>query len=583
MADHPSPFESKIDAVLRRVEEIDHRVRALEARFGDLPAPETDALPSGEQTRPLDRLSSYQGFSPVAIASLTGRTFLVLGGGYLLRALADFGILPLPLAVVLGLAYAIGWFVMADRAGASRKTASATFHALAATALAFPLLFEVIVKFKLLQAWHVAIGLTAVAALGMTVGWWRQLQGVVWIVSAASIVTAFALLRVGEDIAPFALHLVLVATLTYWIADARHWWRVRWPSAIAADAAVVWLAMHAGPPQNPLQLTLAIAVALALFGLSFGSFAVRMLVLGQDVIRFEVFQSVAALLAGYGGAAYIARASSVSTIPYGWTGLLLGACVYGVVFERGAARLTPRHFHYFSTVAIALVIAGGTLTFRPPLAAVLWIVLAPTGVVLGKRFSYATLSAHGAAYLVAASVASGLFAEAGSGLLGSAMLSWREVTPVALLALAAAAACSAVSPLGVRAFGAAKRLKVVAAHRGSVAVPRAIALGILVLGLSGIAILWIVPVVLDSPGRESDWGIVATIRTITLAAAVVLMGLLARGDRVREAGWLIYPLLIAAGLKILLEDFRQSEPATLFLALLVYGSALIVGPRLASK
>jgi hypothetical protein len=35
--------------------------------------------------------------------------------------------------------------------------------------------------------------------------------------------------------------------------------------------------------------------------------------------------------------------------------------------------------------------------------------------------------------------------------------------------------------------------------------------------------------------------------------------------------------------KLLFEDFRQSEPATLFIALIVYGSALIAGPRLASK
>ena len=582
MVDHLSPFESKIDAVLRRLEEIDHRLRALEARFGSLPVPATEALPSAEQTRPSERLSRRRGFSPVAIASLTGRTSLVLGGGYLLRALADFGVLPLPLAAALGLVYAIVWFAMADRAGASRKDVSATFHGLAGAALAFPLLFEVIVKFKLLQAWDVAAGLTAVAAIGIAVGSRRTLQGVVWIVSAAAIITVVALLRAGQEVAPFAFHLVLVAAMTYWVADARNWWRIRWPSAIAADGVVIWLVMQTLPPQNALRLTEAIAVALALVVASCGSFTVRMLVLGQDVIRFEMFQSGASLLVGYLGAAYIARASSLSTTPYGVIGLLLGACLYGVAFRRDVANLTRRNFHYFATVAIAFVIAGGTLTFRSPVAAVLWIVLAPAGVWLGKRLSSATLSAHGATYLVAAAVASDLFADAGYGLLGRATLLSRDVTPVALIALAAAAVCSAISPLGVRSFGAAKAM-VIAAHRTYAGVPRAVALGVLVLGLSGIAVIWIVPVVAGPLGLGSDWGVVATIRTTTLAAAVVLMGLLARGDRVREAGWLIYPLLIAGGLKILLEDFRQSEPGSLFVALVVYGGALIVGPRLASK
>src|SRR5712691_7103150 len=161
MVDQLSPFESKIDAVLRRLDELDHRLRALEARSGHAPVPEPDAPASGEQTGPSERFSSRRDFSPVAIASFAGRTSLVLGGGYLLRALADFDILPLPLAVGLGLGYAIVWFVMADRGGAVGKPASATFHGLAGTALAFPLLYEVIVKFKLLQTWNVAAALTA--------------------------------------------------------------------------------------------------------------------------------------------------------------------------------------------------------------------------------------------------------------------------------------------------------------------------------------------------------------------------------------------------------------------------------------
>jgi hypothetical protein len=123
----------------------------------------------------------------------------------------------------------------------------------------------------------------------------------------------------------------------------------------------------------------------------------------------------------------------------------------------------------------------------------------------------------------------------------------------------------------------------IAGRRTYLGVPRAIALAILVLGLSGIAVTWIVSAVSGPPSPERDAGIVATIRTITLAGAALLMALLARRDRVREAGWLIYPLLIAAGLKILLEDFRHSAPATLFVALVVYGSALIAAPRLASR
>jgi len=50
-----------------------------------------------------------------------------------------------------------------------------------------------------------------------------------------------------------------------------------------------------------------------------------------------------------------------------------------------------------------------------------------------------------------------------------------------------------------------------------------------------------------------------------------------------EAGWLAYPLLAVAGLKILLEDLPRSRPATLFMSFAFYGAALILVPRLRSR
>lgn len=577
MADQ-SPVETGLDIVLRRLGEIDLRLRALEARFDGTPPPDPDSPVSGPRLGPLPR-PSFRAVSGVTIASLTGRTCLVLGGGYLLRALADAGFLPLPLAVALGLTYAVVWFLVADRAGASLDRVSAAFHGLAAASLAFPLWFEIIARFKLISDLTGAAGLAAVSALGIIVGWRRRLQAVVWIVAVGAIVTVLALVRAGEDVAPFALFLVLLAVMIDWVGDAREWSHVRWLPALSADAVVVWLAIQNAPAPDRTGADAAIAVALTLFVGAFASFAARLLRRRQDVSRFEIFQSAAALVAGYGGAAYIAHTSDVSTAPFGAAGLLLGACLYGVAFWR-YSNLTQNSVHYFSTMAIALAIAGGTLMLPPPLAAVLWIVLAPAGAWLSRRYAQPTLSAHGAAYLVAAAAASGLLAHVGYGLLGSAALTWRIVTPVALAALAAAAVCSAIAPLGVRTLGSRGGVMTIAGRRASLGVPRAIALAIFILGLSGIAVTWIVAAL---AGRQIDWGMIATVRTATLAAAAVLMALLARGNRVREAGWLIYPLLVAAGLKILIEDFRLSAPGTLFVALILYGSALIVAPRLASR
>jgi hypothetical protein len=75
-------------------------------------------------------------------------------------------------------------------------------------------------------------------------------------------------------------------------------------------------------------------------------------------------------------------------------------------------------------------------------------------------------------------------------------------------------------------------------------------------------------------------GILATVRTGVLAVATLLVAAVARRDRFREWGWLVYPLLVVVGLKMVAQDFKYSRPATLFIALALYGVALIVAPRL---
>ena len=77
-----------------------------------------------------------------------------------------------------------------------------------------------------------------------------------------------------------------------------------------------------------------------------------------------------------------------------------------------------------------------------------------------------------------------------------------------------------------------------------------------------------------------DLGVLATVRTGVLAAATLLIAWGAHRDRLREWAWLVYPLLVLIGLKMVAQDFKHSRPATLFIALALYGIALILAPRL---
>jgi hypothetical protein len=72
----------------------------------------------------------------------------------------------------------------------------------------------------------------------------------------------------------------------------------------------------------------------------------------------------------------------------------------------------------------------------------------------------------------------------------------------------------------------------------------------------------------------------ATVRTIVLVTATLSLAAAARLAGRREAAWLVYPMLLLTGAKVVFVDFPQGRPQTLFAALASYGIALIVAPRL---
>ena len=60
----------------------------------------------------------------------------------------------------------------------------------------------------------------------------------------------------------------------------------------------------------------------------------------------------------------------------------------------------------------------------------------------------------------------------------------------------------------------------------------------------------------------------------------MLLAWVGRSRHLREASWLVYPVLALGALKLLVEDFPAGRPMTLLVALALYGGALIAAPRL---
>jgi hypothetical protein len=75
----------------------------------------------------------------------------------------------------------------------------------------------------------------------------------------------------------------------------------------------------------------------------------------------------------------------------------------------------------------------------------------------------------------------------------------------------------------------------------------------------------------------------AAVRTIVVGLTAATLAWLARRPNLANLGMLVYPLLIAGGVKMILEDFRTGRPTTLFVTLAVYGAVLVIVARLRTR
>ena len=497
-------------------------------------------------------------FDLVASLSLVGRTLVLLGGAYLLRALTDARVLPAPVGIGLGFAYAAVWVIAADRTGIAGRPLSAAFYGATATIIALPLLFESMTRFAMLGGTSGSVVLMAIALAILGAAVHARLHALAWIIVVGAAATSVALTAATGFVLPFAIADIALGVVTLWIGYTVDWTWLRWLPALVANVAVLELASTVSfqsthPPPWPV-----VATQLLLFAVYFASISVRTLVRAREVNLFETLQGTAALAVGFGGAVYVAQTTGSGAGLTAAIGLTCAAAAYAVAFAFVARRQgLHRNFHFYTSIALILVLAS-TMSWQAS-APMVWAALAVLMSWTAARTGHFTLSLHGAIYIVSAAIGSGLLAAATVALAGTpAATTW---SPRLIGMFAAGCACWAAPP-AVTASDTLKRL------------PR-LAIAVLVAGSAAAAI------VVAAAMLTRDPGIIATVRTIALASAALAVALAGRLPRFAEAEWLVYPLLIAGGVKLVVEDLPHSRPSTLFIALAVYGVALINAPRIA--
>jgi hypothetical protein len=568
MSDRLSRIEARLGGIDQVLADLHRRIDALEARELRSPGVLHPELPftSGLTPSPLPGAGRSD---PASLVSLVGRTFVVLGGAYLLRAVSESGWLPGRSGVVLGLAYAVVWLGAADRAGLARPM-SGFFHGLAAVAISFPLLWEASAHFRLLSPATSAAALLFITGLALAVAWHRHLHSLAGVAVMGSIATTAGLVAATGEPVPFAAALVALGAGTLWLSDARPWTWLRWPPAFAADLMALGLIARAivVPPLEPHGSVIALLLALA--AVYVGSVVGRTLAGNQRVQAFDIVQTPCAVGIGLLGALTVARDEPrLASLALGGIGLAGAAGSYAAAFWIFRRRPGGRaNVVFFSTLAMMLLlITSGAILSGAPLVA--WYgLLAVVAASLGARVSEPQVPLHAAILGLAMAGASGTLGWAADLWFGAGP--WLPLTLAHVATVVVGAACLAIPPK-------ASETAVTGVLPPPASVARFTLAAVLVAGIGALTVWWLAPLVAGDP---VDRGVLASVTTGVLAVSAVTVAALARISPCVELRWLVYPVLVAGGIKLVADDFRYSTPSTLFAALAVYGIALILAPRI---
>jgi len=583
-----------VEGVASVVEQLGERVRELERRVAVLegrPKPTgpgqavgapleaqaetqvtvtpTTALPPMQSGKPP---ATWTGFPPVETPAgalgAAGRAVLGIAGAYLLRAIAESGAMPKLPVLLVAIAYAGLWMVWAVRTYATSRFASVAYAITSALILS-PLLWESTVRFQVLSPGFAGVVLVGYMVLTLMLAARRELRLIVWVATAAAVVTALALIFATHELVPMASALLAVALVSEIVACLRHPLSQRVLPALAADFAI-WqlvdvMTSSKGVPEGYHATTPAMmaALCLALPAIYGGSIGVRSLVLGRRIAYFDVGQTVLAfVLATFGSL----RATQGAIAPVlGGLFLVLGAMCYWGALSTFVGDTQTRNRRVSATWAAALMVAGNWLLLPENLQVPFLCVAAVVAAFLYSSSGKFSLGLHATIYLVAATAVAPISAYVMNAMAGSVP---GAPTSDVWMVVVAAVLCYVVG---------ARRVEDKTRRRVLWVVP-ALLVGFAVAALAVSAVVGL------APGREElAASRLSVVRTIMACAVALALGYLGSRWKRAELGWVAYTAVGFGTLKLLLEDLRFGNAASLVVSLLFYGMVLILLPRMMQR
>ena len=299
---------------------------------------------------------------------------------------------------------------------------------------------------------------------------------------------------------------------------------------------------------------------LVIYGASIGvrSFASR-----HPITFFEIGQAaIAFALASYG----VLRATHGSIArPLGAAFMLLAAVCYWGALSRFTDDAFQRNRRVSATWAAALLLAGNFLLFPANLQIPFLCTVTTAATFVYTRTRKLSLGMHASFYLAAATAVSTLPAYTADALAENVpgVPDWR-VWIVAVIA----ALCYGIGASTEHDQGRRRMLWVTPAA---------------LVGFTGAALAVAAIVGLASRHLELAASSLSVIRTVVICAVALALGFLGSLQKRVELAWLAYAAVALGTLKLMVEDLRFGNAASLVVSLLFYGLILILLPRVTKR
>jgi len=556
---------STVEQLNERVQELERRVSELEGLASSSTYPRLTGTEIQEpRVRAPKRALSLLDASGGAVPIL-GKAVLGIAGAYLLRAIAETGTIPKLPVLLVAIVYAALWMVWAARMHVTSRFASATY-ALTSALILSPLLWESTVRFQVLSPAFAAGVLVAFVVLALALAWQQNMQAIPWVAVLAAVGTCLALIIGTHELVPLTAALLAVALATELAVCLGHRLTLRALSALAADFAV-WLTVFVltsseGVPEayhsvSPATITGLCLSLLAIYG---GSIGVRSFGLRQRITFVEIGQGVIAFVLAAYGSMRATRGSAAAALGVLFLALAV-ACYWGAL-SRFTEEAYTRNRRVSATWAASLLLTGSFLLFPANFQVPILCLMAAAAAFVYTRTRKLSLGLHASFYLVAAAAVSALPAYAASALAGSVP---RAPGWTVWIVVISAVVCYAAGSRGGKDEGKRQLLWMVPAA---------------LVGFAGAALAVAALVWLFASRVQSNASRLSVVRTIVNCALALALGFFGSRWKRVELGWVAYAAVVFGTLKLLFEDLRFGNAASLVVSLLFYGLILILLPRL---